>query len=445
MDYLRIKKISETEFDTIVETAGGSRIKADGSADYEWKDAVVELKLVLEEGLEKASRQNKLANLFREQQHGRPVIVVDPQLLDEKSLMVYYNIVSGPIKNHVRKAAKQLDVTSQRYHPPPARVLIILNIGYTTLLPDEFKTVCAKCARNDTSKIDWVICGGIYFYSDKFDSCVLAPLEGIPIDVRRSLPFLPALQQAWGKFAEAVVTDLMRVKAAVLESKLPVVDLTFDLDGVRYVKPCPRMPKSGFWPSGTRPRDNSSGIDRSPKVAQPFPALSEENWNRFRRRLGGHSHLRATYAGWLTFQDDQARKLNQKLKPFIKVDVDYEEFSAWNTHSSDDVCFLDICRFATHLFEIRIREVLERLKDKKELRIVLPEYIELIVTEIGLDQANDLTSIYYVSEMSATPRREMILEDERLFFEYGATLAASYAVKRNVDVVVYSKQEFPLN
>jgi hypothetical protein len=445
MDYLRIKKVSEVEFDTVVEAAGGSRIRADGSVDYLWKDAVVELKLVLEEGLEKGSRQSKIANLFREQHPGKPVIVVDPQLLDEKSLMAYYNIVSGPIKNHVRKAAKQLDVTSQRYSPPPARVLIILNIGYATLLPDEFKAVCAKCVRNDTTKIDWVICGGIYFYSDKVDSYVIAPLEGIPIDVGRSLPFLPKLQEAWGQFAEAAVTDLISVKPAVLESRLPVVDLTFEIDGVRYVKPCPRMPKSDFWPSGTRPRDNSSGIDRSPKVAQTFPALSEGNWNRFRRHLGGHSSLQSSYEGWLSFQKDQEQKLNEKLKPFIKVGVDYEEFSVWNRHSSVDWRFSDICRFANHLFEIRIREVLERLKDKKDLRIILPEYIELVVTEIGQDKANDLASIYYVSEMSASPKRDAILEDERLFFEYGAALAASYAVKRNVDVVVYVRQEFPLN
>lgn len=445
MDYMRIKKISEVEFDTVVEAAGGSRIRADSSADYQWKDAVVELKLVLEEGLKKASRQNKIANLFQETQPGKPVIVVDPQLLDEKRLMAYYNIVSGPIKSHVKKAAKQLDVTSQRYNPPPARVLIILNIGYATLLPDEFKAVCAKCVRNDTTKIDWVICGGIYFYSDKFDSYVIAPLEGIPIDVGRSLSFLPELQAAWGKFAEAAVTDLIRAKPAVPESRLPVVDLAFELDGIRYVKPSPRMPKSDFWPSGTRPRDNSSGIDRSPPVARTFPGLSEGNWNRFRKRLGGYSQLQSSYEGWLSFQNDQEQQLNEKLKPFIKVNVDYEEFSAWNSDSTVDWRFSDMCRFANHLFDIRIREVLERLKDKNELRVILPEYIELVVTEIGQDKANDLASIYYVSEMSASPKRDAILENERLFFEYGATLAASYAVKRNVDVVVYVKQVFPLN
>lgn len=305
MDYLRIKTISEAEFDTVVESAGGSRIRADGSADYLWRDAVVELKLVLEEGLEKDVRQNKIASLFQEQQSPRPVVVVDPQLLDEKRLLAYYNIVSGPIKNHVRKAAKQLDATSQRYSPPLTRVLIILNIGYATLLPDEFKAICAKCVRNNTTKIDWVICGGIYFFSDKFDSYLIAPLEGIPIDVGHSLSFLPKLQQAWGEFAETAVTDLMRIKPAVFESRLPVVDFTFDLDGVRYVKPCPRMPKSSFWPSGSRPRDNSSGIDLSPQVARTFPAFSEGNWNRFRGRLQGDSHLQSSYKSWLGFQDDQ--------------------------------------------------------------------------------------------------------------------------------------------
>jgi hypothetical protein len=445
MEYLRIKKFSESEFDTVVEKAGGARIATNGSADYLFKDAVVELKLVMEEGLEKRTRQIKLANFFRERQPGRPVVVVDPQLLDEVSLRAYHNIVSGPIKTHVKKAARQLEATSQRYSPVPARVLIILNIGYTALSPDEFRAVSVKCAQNDTTKIDWIICGGVYFYSDKFDSYVIAPLEGVPIDVRRSLPLLQELQKSWAKFVEEIVADSIKVKAAVSESRMPLIDLTFDVDGIRYVKPSPKMPKSDFWPSGMRPRDNSSGIDQSPTVARTFPSLSERNWNYFRRHLGRQSHLQSSYGEWVNFQGDQERKLNQKLKPFVPVDVDYEEFTDWASKSSGDWRFSDICRFASHLFELRIREVLGRLKDKEQLTIVLPEFIELLVTEIGQDKANDLASISYVSEMSASPKRDTIFENERIFFEYGVTLAASYAVKRNVGVVVYIRQQFPLN
>ena len=114
MEHLRIKKVSESEFDRFVQNAGGVRLTTEGSADYLFPDAVVELKLVMEEGLGKQTRQVKLASLFRELQPNKPVVVVDPELLDETGLRAYHSIVSGPIKSHVRKGAKQLKVTSRR-------------------------------------------------------------------------------------------------------------------------------------------------------------------------------------------------------------------------------------------------------------------------------------------------------------------------------------------
>lgn len=441
MEHLRIKKVSESEFDGVVRNAGGVRLTTEGSADYLFQDAVVELKLVLEEGLGKQTRQVKLANLFRGLQPRRPVVVVDPELLDETGLRAYHSIVSGPIKSHVRKAARQLQVTGERYDPTPVRVIIILNIGYTALMPDDFRTVCVKCVQNNTTKVDWLICGGVYFYTDKFDSYVIAPLEGVPIDGLRSLPWLEKLQKAWAEFVQEAITDSLKVKVQLSDSSMPVVDLTFDVEGVRYVKPTPKMPRSSFWPSGTRARENTSGINESPPVARTFPSLSERNWNCFKKHLGLHSHLQSSYGEWLNFQAEEERKLSQKLKPFVPVDVDYDEFARWTSKPSSDWRFSDLCQFATHLFELKIREVLGRLKDREHLAIILPEYIELVVTEIGQDQANDLTSIYYVSEMSG--RKVCIIENERIFFEYGATLAASYAVKQKVDMVVYSKEQFP--
>jgi hypothetical protein len=442
MEYLRIKKVTESEFDRVVRNAGGVRLATEGSADYLFQDAVVELKLVMEEGLDKHTRQVKLANLFREPQPRRPVIVLDPDLLDETGLRDYYSIVSGPIKSHVRKAARQLQVTGERYDPTPVRVITILNIGYTALTPNDFRAVCVKCVQNKPDQIDWLVCGGVYFYTDTFDTYVIAPLEGVPINVRRSLPWLEKLQKAWAEFVQKAITDSLKVKVQFSESTMPVVDLTFEVEGIWYVKPMPKMPRSN-WPSGTRPRENSSGINQSPPVARTFPSLSERNWNCFRKHLGFHSHLQPSHREWLNFQMEEERKLNQKLKPFVPVDVDYKEFVRWTSKSCGDWRFSDICRFATHLFELRIREILGRLKDKRDLAIVLPEYIELVVTEIGQDQANDLSSIYYVSEMSGATRKVTIIEDERMFFEYGATLAASYAVKQKVDVVVYSRDQFP--
>jgi hypothetical protein len=68
MDQIRIKAVSEQDFDEVIVAAGGSRILEEGSADYALNETVIELKLVLEEGFEKADRQKRLAELFRRAQ-----------------------------------------------------------------------------------------------------------------------------------------------------------------------------------------------------------------------------------------------------------------------------------------------------------------------------------------------------------------------------------------
>ena len=75
------------------------------------------------------------------------------------------------------------------------------------------------------------------------------------------------------------------------------------------------------------------------------------------------------------------------------------------------------------------------------MMIVAPESILLIVSQIGQDEANDLSSIYYISEIPGFERREVIVENQKLFFNYAKSLATSYAIKRNVDVLIYSKQK----
>src|SRR3954468_23218212 len=104
MEFLRIKGVSEKDFDGIVAKAGGKRIQSEGSADYVLNEAVFELKLIQEEGFEKATRQSKLAKLFSEQQPGAPVVVIDPKTLDTAKAREYYRIVEGPLKTHIKKA-----------------------------------------------------------------------------------------------------------------------------------------------------------------------------------------------------------------------------------------------------------------------------------------------------------------------------------------------------
>jgi hypothetical protein len=261
MDYIRIKNVSEADFDAIVQAAGGFRIASEGSADYRLNEAIIELKLIQEEGFEKASRQAKIAALFRTQQPKAPVVVLDPDTLDAAQSRDYNNIVAGPMKTHVKKADKQLEATAQRYGPQLTRVLVIINLGYTALAHDEFQSVCLKCVHNDTTKIDFAVCGGIYLHGDKFDYYLLPRFDPLAINLDRPFPSSELLLKAWHSFEEHLATSMITEPIPPGEGRLPVIDLAFELDGVRYVKPAPAVPSNVF-PSGRAPRANTSGLER---------------------------------------------------------------------------------------------------------------------------------------------------------------------------------------
>ena len=440
MEYIRIKAVSEADFDTVITSAGGSRIVEEDSADYKLNEVIVELKLVSEEGFEKTERQKKLAALFRKTQPKAPVVILKPERLSEDDSRDYYRIVETPIKSACKKASKQLQKTAARYAQQPLRVLIILNVGYTLLSQDEFKDVCFKCVCNDTSGIDWLLCGGIYFYSDKFDTYALAPLEELPINLARSFPSQPALVKAWGEFLDDLMTEVIRNPEPFTNGRMPVIDLIFELDGIRYIKPAPAMPQSGFWPGGVAPRENTSGIKNCPPVARTFPALSDSEWNRFKAAIPSSARLKDTFKNWVEAYPEETPESKDPLKPLVLVNVRFEDFERWLAKPKVHWQFSDLANFSSHVLHQRAMQLLGEAKDKEQAKVFPLDYIHLVLTEVGNDKANDFASIYHVSETPGFEKQEPIVENVRLFFEYGMAVSAAYAIKRKVDTIFFTKK-----
>jgi hypothetical protein len=440
MDHIRIKAIAEADFDKVIMSAGGSRIVEEGSADYRLNEAIIELKLVSEEGFEKTDRQRKLADLFRRTQPKQPVVILKPEQLNEIDSRDYYRLVEVPIKNACKKASKQLQATAARCNQQPVRVLVILNVGYTLLSQDEFKDVCFKCVRNDTSGIDWLLCGGIYFYNDKFDTYTLAPLEELPINLARSFPSQPALVKAWGDFLNNLMTETIRNPEPFANGRMPVIDLMFDLDGIRYIKTAPAMPPSGFWPGGVAPRENTSGINSCPPVARTFPALSDSEWNRFKTAMPSSARLKDTYKNWVESYPEESSESYDRLKPLVLVDVRFEDFERWVKKPKADWQFSDVANFSSQVLHQRAMQLLEEAKDQEQTKIVPLDYIHFALTEVGNDKANDFASIYHVTETPGFERQEPIIENVMLFYEYGMAVSAAYAIKRKVNAILFTKK-----
>ena len=103
--------------------------------------------------------------------------------------------------------------------------------------------------------------------------------------------------------------------------------------------------------------------------------------------------------------------------------------------------FPSLCEFATELFSLEVKEIIRASKSMDETRIIRPQYIRVITEEIGQDIANDLSSIYCVSEFPGLENQSVIIQNERLFHEYAVALGAAYAIKRGVDVVFFERDE----
>jgi hypothetical protein len=286
-----------------------------------------------------------------------------------------------------------------------------------------------------------VVCGGIYFYSDKFDNFVISPFLDHPINVQHVFPSHKALDDAWNKFLNDLMTDAMRNPVPVADGQMPAIDLAFELDGVRYVKPAPHIP-STFWPDGVAPRENSSGIESSPCVAWTFPSLSEDEWRRFKQAMPSARRLKATYKDWLESCPDEERESSNPLKPFVFVDVKFDDFARWKKTPRKHWQFSDIGTFSSKVFHQHAVSILEEAKDTDKSRIVPLEYVHLMVYEIGNDKANDLVSLHYVCTLPGFERKKPLVKDLKLFWEYGMVVAAAYAIKRKVSSILYTRQRY---
>lgn len=448
MKYQPVNRILETDFDSIVSEAGGSRIGQDRSypeghnADYQLNEAILELKIIGEEGLEKETRKRKIARLFRQFQSDRPVVVMDPALLSHRELLDYRTLIRQPIQRAVKKAARQIHDTKTRISSNSTGVVIILNDGYTALGMEEFKEVVGQSVRHDTSKIDYAIAGGIYYYSDRFDSYFLCRFDLIPINIDKPFPSYQILCDAWNNWVKEYMTSVIRGQHYSDDDKLPVVDLRFNLEGVDYVKPSPQIGKpSDFWPSGNRPRENSTGIEQCPPVATCFPKLSMADWSLFKKAMPEDAELQSDYTAWRSWAREQERFTGTELLPFVKINIRYDGFITWCEESNEDRSFSALCRFSVEVFEEKVRRIADTAIDQQRSSIIPPSFVFLFTMEIGQDMALDYSSIFIVSEAPGFGREEVIIKNRKLFFQYGLILASAYAVRAGLDYVVYERDD----
>lgn len=90
------------------------------------------------------------------------------------------------------------------------------------------------------------------------------------------------------------------------------------------------------------------------------------------------------------------------------------------------------------LFEKKVKKMLSNSISINDA-LKLPEYLLLVIEEIGQDKANDYGSIIHVTNNFDEKIETVLEENEPMFFELGLAFAAAYAVKLELSAVFYQR------
>ena len=443
MDPFPIRTLIEADIDSIVEEAGGARAHPDQDrrnkkgADYVFARTVIELKMLDDEGFSKPERQEKLAKLFREGSDS-PVIVIDPASLSPEGNQKYRRIVEGPIKSAIAKAKKQLVQTRSEFSTTVCSVLWIVNNGYTALDHDTLEEVVAHRIRQDTTNIDGVIVSGCYYHSDGFDSVFLWPCTYVPINLAKPFAEFETLQKSFHAFVETYMSELV-MRKEVEGDKPAVNDFVFEFDGVRYVRPAPIIgTPSDFYING-RPRANSSNIDTCPPVGLILPRLTRPDFDLIASVAGEHSYSLSDRGAW-DKHEGGARAAGKPLQPLIEIDVDAETWLQWCQAEEHVPALPSLNHYAHKRFDEAMLAIIDNAREMHSVSVVLSRYVLVVTHEIGQDMANDVSHIAIVTESANTdPIIRSLAENLRIFHEHAVVLAAAYALREGVEIVLWGK------
>jgi hypothetical protein len=445
METIRIRPLIESDFDGIIAAAGGKRAHIDADrrklpgADYLLNEAVLELKLLDEEGLSKSTRQAKLATLFRNDEVNRPVIVLDRNRLSTRAQQEYDRILEGPIKTAIQKAKEQLKRSRAENPAETCSILVVINNGYTALDHDALKLLVARRIRQDTSAIDGVIVAGCYFYGDGFDYCLLPPFEYVPINLANPFSSFDQLRRAWNEWAERFATAMVQGRLEGDLTKGPQIDKQFDYEGVTFILPAPSMGQSSEFYVAGRPRQNTSDLERCPPVGITFPDLTEREWTAFRAALPNEIGLCHTFQDW-RLKRGRAAGSNTALCPFAPVPVTFEGWQAWCNEQGIKRSVSSVHEYANFVFREGTDRILDAVREFTRKSIVPERYVLVVTEEIGQDKANDVSHIAIVQEtIGGSANHQPLVENARIFHEHAVVLGTSYAFIAGLEFVLWKK------
>ncbi len=442
-----VEKLTEADFDNIFEKIGGVRIAEgdDHTADYKFDNFVLELKFLEKEGTHSDVRQNKLANLFRPTQPGRPVVVLDDKLLDDQGKHTFQEIYKGTIYGHIRKAKKQLKESRLEHPETNCSILYFHNIGFASMNKDDLFELIKKRVRNDTSTIDGVVVSGSYTISDGFNveafmNFNYEPISAIGKEVK------PTINKIHSELFSMQMMNFTAAMKGMVQPTIevePLTDIVFDLDGVRYVRPAPLLSSDVSMFPGGRSRitatPDTSGIEfRRPRI---LPKLTREQWTELVQEkvtLEGE-----TFDEWTAIQISRLER-SEPFSQIVAVPLDLNKFKLWckgEGHSA--ICYEQLSRFSVITFNEAVDSVLLNMQEFTPNRKRPQSYLLVCTELIGQDESNDISHVFVANEEGEElPTLAEIVTDIRVCKNEALVIAAINAVALGLDSLLWYENKY---
>lgn len=439
----RIQPLSETLINAAIEAAGGRRAHEDhdrrlvgeDNADYRLGNAIIELKLLEDEGLDKPERQQKLAALFDRVDEGRPVVVIDPLRLNETEQTEYKKIMQGPIKTGIRKAKNQLRQSRSEDPGITTSVLMFVNVGFSALSHEELVDIATHRAKNDSSEIDGIVVAGCYLHADGFDTFANWNIDYREIREGTQFEEYDLLRHAWGELANKHMTDFVQGKHGEHALKTAQVDVCFDLNGKTYVKPAISFGITSEFYRGRRPRKNVLQPGNLSSVAVTVPTMTADEF----RRLSGvfpDVELMASHEEWRRHVQE-ALATSIPLQPVLPISVTRGGYEAWRRRNGDMGGDMGLRHCANERFSRQMAFLLTSAVEMKE-GVVPPRLYVAVQTElIGQDADNDISHIFLVRSTLSGNQVKPILENARLQLSHALALGAAHAISLGIGQICW--------
>jgi hypothetical protein len=252
-----IPRITESFVDSIAQDMGWQRYldaytprKDRLNADYLGSGSVIELKIIEEEGLDKAERQDKLAEILSRTKGSGTEVDIDFDRIPLSIKREFQKVISMPIQGAIKKASQQIRQTGEDLaREKDLGVLLIVNNGYSYLNADNFERIVVQRCQNDSNRINYAFCVTVDYHQGDFDAYIFCTVRCHPIHDEGAWDAEAALQDKFQARFNDAMTQMMRdqMNPKLWQDNLaPVTDIRFERDGVHYVRSAPEVPDSRF-------------------------------------------------------------------------------------------------------------------------------------------------------------------------------------------------------